>query len=351
MEKRRDPLWMENDDVVMLDQRRLPHTESFVRCPTYRETIRAIVDMTVRGAGSIGIAGAYAVAQALHEFVSINDDFLSACREIRMSRPTAVNLTAGVTYVTSRLIAESDKNRAVEPIYARRLAVEFAESEKLATEQIGLAGARLLDDKNLSIMTHCNAGWLAYPGYGTALAPIYYRLKNKYGRCNVFATETRPRSQGAKLTVWELQQAGVPVTLIADTAAGYMMSKDRVDAVIVGADRITVNGDTINKIGTYALAVLAQDNGIPFYVAAPTTTFDGLTRTGDEVEIEERSPSEVSTVTDGVLGFCIAPLGTKIENPAFDVTRESLVTAFITERGVFAPGQLPKLYEQMRRVC
>ena len=339
--KNRQALWMEEACVSMIDQRKLPHQLTVLRLETYPETIRAIQEMAVRGAGTIGVAGGFAMAQAA--MAAPENGFWEqverAAKEIGAARPTAKNLSHAVERVLARMRAEK------QPEAARRRAVSEAQSfydeNVQMSERIGQAGLDLLPGTQ-AVLTHCNAGWLACTGFGTALAPIF--LAHEQGKpVFVIATETRPRGQGAKLTVWELSQAGVPHVLIADTAAGHFMSRGEIGMVIVGADRIAANGDTANKIGTYTLAVLAKAHGIPFYVAAPSPTFDAGCSSGNAIPIEERDPTEVLHADGSLNGgpqisVRVATPGGKARNPAFDVTPAALITAFITEAGLVQPN-------------
>jgi len=339
--KNREALWMKGPTVFMLDQRLLPHRIRILRLRAYPETIRAIQEMAVRGAGTIGVAGGFAMAQAA--LAAPDAGFWKtaerAAKEISAARPTAKNLSHAVERVLAAMRAEKN------PAGARRRAVseaqKFYDENVTMSEKIGQAGARLLP-KGKAVLTHCNAGWLACTGLGTALAPIF-TAHNRGKPVFVIATETRPRGQGAKLTVWELAQAGVPHALIADTAAGHFMSRGEIGMVIVGADRIAANGDTANKIGTYTLAVLAKEHKIPFYVAAPSPTFDAGCPSGARIPIEERHEDELLRA-EGMLhsgeqaSVRVATPGVTARNPAFDVTPASLITAFITEAGLIQPN-------------
>jgi len=334
-------VWWEDGAVRMIEQRRLPHQFEIVRCRAFRETAEAIRTMVVRGAGAIGAAAGFAAGQAALEapdngFRRFMDE---AAGHIRGTRPTAHDLFAAVSQVMDAALA------APSPATARAAAVAaagaFADANAHAGEAIGRAGRALLRS-GMRILTHCNAGWLAFVDWGSALAPIY--LAHQEGLpLLVYATETRPRSQGAKLTAWELAQAGVPHQLIADAAAGQLFQRGLVDAVIVGADRIAANGDVANKVGTYTLAVLAQRHGVPFYVAAPRFTFDPATPRGQAIVIEERDEAEVLLVEGlaedrTVRRVRIAPAGTRAQNPAFDITPAALITRFITEAGLIEPA-------------
>ena len=333
-------VWMEGGTVKLIDQRLLPHRFEIVSLIRSRDTAQAIKDMVVRGAGAIGAAAGYAAAQGALE--APDNDFGGAvdraAEEIRATRPTAHDLFFAVDQVLDAAL------KAPAPQAAREAAVKTAErladENARAGERIGEHGAPLLRD-GMRVLTHCNAGWLAFVDWGSALAPVYWA--HQHGRrVSVYVTETRPRSQGAKLTAWELGQAGVPHTLIADTAAGSCFQRGEIDGVLVGADRIAANGDVANKIGTYTLAVLAKQHGVPFYVAAPRSTFDLATPDGSRIPIEERSEEEVLYVwgraADGsVAKVRVAPEGSPAKNPAFDRTPAALVTAFLTEGGVLKP--------------
>ncbi len=333
-------VWMEGGTVKMIDQRLLPHRFTILDCPTHRDTAAAIANMTIRGAGAIGAAAGYAMAQAALEApeASIGAYIEEAAQTIQRTRPTARDLFYAVEQVEEAIRAAAGVAHARAAAVQR--AQELADENARACEQIGRVGAPLLRP-GMRILTHCNAGWLAFVDWGSALAPIYHAHRSGMPLL-VYATETRPRSQGAKLTVWELAQEGVPHVLIADTAAGRCFQQGDIDCVIVGADRIAANGDVANKIGTYTIALLAKHHGVPFYVAAPRSTFDSATPTGAAIPIEERSQDEVLEVSgisrQGALeSVRIAPAGCTAKNPAFDVTPARFVTAFLTEEGVVEP--------------
>ena len=322
--------WLDNR-VRILDQTRLPREEVYLELDDDQSIASAITELKIRGAPAIGVMGAYGIAlgalkiesEARGEFLEKLSGVIGA---IAATRPTARNLFQAVERM--RQVAEASED--VEQIKAALVAeaVRIHAEEARATRKLSQSGARLIKDE-ATILTHCNTGPLATTGYGTALGVII-QAKEQGKRIKVLATETRPLLQGARLTTWELQKAGIPVTLITDSAAGYFMRRGEVDCVLVGADRIAANGDTANKIGTYALAVLAKENNIPFYVVAPTTTIDRSLASGDEIPIEERSGEEVTCLQ----GVRIAPEGTAAANPAFDVTPHSYITAIITERGI-----------------
>ncbi len=319
-----------NDTVVMIDQRRLPREEAYVVCRDYREVADAIRTMVIRGAPAIGVAAAMGVALGVLHASSDNPDaeFKDICDTLASTRPTAVNLFWAIERM-KRLYC-SLRGRPLAEI--RKALVDEALRIRLEdiaiNEAIGRNGAALVPDGK-TVLTHCNAGALATAGYGTALGVI--RAAVAAGKhIDVFADETRPFLQGARLTVWELQHDGIPATLITDNMAGHFLKSGRIGCVIVGADRIAANGDVANKIGTYSVAVLAHENGVPFYVAAPVSTLDLSLPSGDQIPIEQRPADEVTHI----FGVPVAPQGARVENPAFDVTPNRYVTAIITERGV-----------------
>jgi methylthioribose-1-phosphate isomerase len=328
---------LEDDAVVMIDQRLLPERETYVRCRSALEVAAAIKDMVIRGAPAIGVAAAMGLAlemkRSRSEGGALAAEFDAASRALAATRPTAVNLFWAIERMRRRFAA--DEGRGTDP-EARRagLAEEARAIERedlLACERMGEYGAALLKEP-VRLLTHCNAGALATAGYGTALGVV--RSAAKAGKLRaVFADETRPYLQGARLTAWELLRDGIPVTLIADNMAGHLMARGEIDAVIVGADRIAANGDVANKIGTYSVAVLAKENGLPFYVAAPVSTFDLATASGEGIPIEERAAQEVTHHG----GRRLAPEGVLVRNPAFDVTPHRYVTAIVCERGVARP--------------
>jgi methylthioribose-1-phosphate isomerase len=303
------------DSLQLLDQRLLPNEEKWIVCSDASSVAAAIRDMVVRGAPAIGVAAAFGIALAARR----GDDVKEAADLLRKTRPTAVNLGWAIDRM---LAASGDLVKEAERMF---------EEDVAANRRIGRYGAELLGQR-ATVLTHCNAGALATAGYGTALGVI--RAAVESGKViDVFAGETRPYLQGARLTAWELQKEGIDVTLITDNMAGHFFQQERFDAVVVGADRIAANGDSANKIGTYTLAVLAHAHGVPFYIAAPVSTIDTACPTGDAIPIEERSAAEV---VEG-FGKRIAPEGIKVRNPAFDVTPARLITAIITDRGVLWP--------------
>jgi methylthioribose-1-phosphate isomerase len=310
--------------VVMIDQTRLPREQKFVTCRTYLEVADAIKTMVIRGAPAIGVAAAMGVALGVQE----GADFETVCKTLAATRPTAVNLFWGIQRM-KRLRASLD-GLPTREIVARMIeeARQIRLEDIAICQAIGRHGEPLVPDGK-TVLTHCNAGALATAGYGTALGVI--RAAVSAGKkIDVFADETRPFLQGARLTAWELQQDGIATTVITDNMAGYFLHSGRIGCVVVGADRIAANGDVANKIGTYSVAVLAKENGIPFYVAAPVSTFDLTLASGDLIPIEQRSPDEVTHV----FGVAVAPESIAAANPAFDVTPARYVTAIICERGV-----------------
>lgn len=316
--------------VVMIDQTRLPREEVYVTCKNYQEVANAIRSMVIRGAPAIGVAAAMGVALGMQQAATAAE-FNEICVTLAQTRPTAVNLFWAIDRM-KRLYAE------IQDLPIERIRERFVEEarqirlEDIAiNEAIGRNGADLIPDGR-TVLTHCNAGALATAGYGTALGVIRAAVASGK-RVEVFADETRPFLQGSRLTVWELQHDGIPATLITDSMAGHFLHSKRIGCVIVGADRIAANGDVANKVGTYSVAVLAKENEVPFYVAAPISTFDLTLTSGDLIPIEQRSPTEVTHVQ----GVRVAPDGARVENPAFDVTPHRYVTAIITERGVARP--------------
>jgi methylthioribose-1-phosphate isomerase len=313
--------------VVMIDQTRLPREEVYVTCTDYKQVADAIRSMVIRGAPAIGVAAAMGIALGLLHAKS-SAEFDGICETIRSTRPTAVNLFWAIERMrrvfdesTALTWAELRERLIAEAVQIRR--------EDIAINQcIGKNGAPLIPDGK-TVLTHCNAGALATAGYGTALGVIRAAVASGK-KIDVFAGETRPFLQGARLTLWELQHDHIPATLITDNMAGHFLHSGRIGCVVVGADRIASNGDVANKIGTYSVAVLAKENNVPFYVAAPISTLDLGLVSGDEIPIEQRAANEVTHIR----GVAIAPEGTEAANPAFDVTPNRYVTAIITERGV-----------------
>ena len=321
--------------VVMIDQTRLPLEEKYVTCRSYQEVATAIRDMTIRGAPAIGVAAAMGVALGvLHASETdlgartLDVQMDEICAVLAATRPTAVNLFWAIDRmkrvyagVAGKPIGEIRRRLVEEALLVR-------EEDIAICRAIGHNGAALVPDRK-TVLTHCNAGALATAGYGTALGVV--RAAVEAGKqIDVFADETRPFLQGARLTVWELQQDGISTTLITDNMAGHFLKSGRIGCVVVGADRIAANGDVANKVGTYSVAVLAKENGVPFFVAAPVSTLDLSLATGGAIPIEQRAAEEVTHL----FGQRIAPEGTVVQNPAFDVTPARYVTAIVTEKGV-----------------
>jgi len=316
------------EGVVMIDQTRLPRETVFVTCRSYGEVADAIKTMIIRGAPAIGVAAAMGVAIGVERS---EDDFDLICSTLAATRPTAVNLFWGIERMRRLHATLAGQSRA------ELASALIAEARRVKDEDvaicmaIGSHGAPLVPDGK-TVLTHCNAGALATAGYGTALGVL--RAAVAAGKkIDVFADETRPFLQGARLTAWELQEDGIPTTLITDNMAGHFLKSGRIGCVVVGADRIAGNGDVANKIGTYGVAVLAKENGVPFYVAAPISTLDLTLSSGDQIPIEERSSKEVTEV----YGVPVAPEGIAVLNPAFDVTPNRYVAGIITEKGVAYP--------------
>jgi methylthioribose-1-phosphate isomerase len=322
-----------NDGVVFIDQTKLPTEEVYVTCRTYQEVADAIVTMIVRGAPAIGVAAAMGVALGVKQSMAVDhaglkSEFEKICSDLAATRPTAVNLFWAIKRMQRKFeeVASSPIPQIKDAMAreARQMHVE----DIAINETMGRNGAALMPSSG-GVLTHCNAGALATAGYGTALGVIRAAVESGK-QIHVFADETRPFLQGSRLTAWELMKDGIATTLISDNMAGAMMRMGKINAVIVGADRIAANGDVANKIGTYTVAVLAKEHSIPFYVAAPWSTVDLETPDGNAIPIEQRSPKEVTHLA----GKQIAPDGVKVENPAFDVTPSKYVAAIITERGV-----------------
>jgi len=312
----------------------------------YRDVVLAIKEMRVRGAPAIGVAAAYGIALGAQGIESSSKaEFFSQFEQILQafsaSRPTAVNLFKAIGRMRKIAATGSTITEMKEILISEAKRIHQEEIE--ASRRLSEVGAELIKD-GFTILTHCNAGPLATAGYGTALGVIKAAKEQGKG-VSVIATETRPLLQGARLTTWELRQENIPVTLVTDSMAGYFMHQGKVDCVIVGADRIATNGDVVNKIGTYALAVLAKENNIPFYVAAPSSTIDFSLSSGDRVPIEERNPREVTHIQ----GIPIAPEGVKAANPAFDVTPHNYISTIITERGIIKEPYEKELTKIARR--
>ncbi|HTU40318.1 MAG TPA: S-methyl-5-thioribose-1-phosphate isomerase [Candidatus Aquilonibacter sp.] len=322
-----------NDGVRFIDQTKLPTEETYVTCKTYEQVADAIQTMIVRGAPAIGVAAAMGIALGVRDSnaenpAELKHDLDRICDIIGKTRPTAVNLFWAI-----RRMQEKFERLRVRPL--EQIKHELVEEAKrmhaediAANKAMGRHGATLMPSSG-GVLTHCNAGALATAGYGTALGVIRAAVE-KGKKIHVYADETRPFLQGARLTAWELMKDGIPTTVISDNMAGAMMSQGKIGAIVVGADRIAANGDVANKIGTYTVAVLAKENGIPFYVAAPISTVDLACSDGSRIPIEQRNASEVTHIA----GKQMVPDGVSIENPAFDVTPAKYVSAIVTERGI-----------------
>ncbi len=337
-----EPVKWLGDRVRLLDQTRLPGGEVYLELDGYQDIASAIVELKIRGAPAIGIAVAYGVALGALKIESESKDeflerFRGVTKTLASTRPTARNLFQAI----ERMEKVARSGRDVEEIKelliteAGKIHSEEAESSK----KMSRFGSELIEN-GFRILTHCNTGALAAPDYGTAFGVIRW-AKEEGKKIKVYATETRPLLQGARLTCWELKKANIPSVLIIDSMAGYLMSRGEIDCVILGADRIALNGDTANKIGTYTLAVLAKEHGIPFYVVAPTTTVDPNLASGDQIPIEQRNPDEVTHIR----GVAIAPEGFGALNLAFDVTPHHLISAIITERGIIRESYEERLKE------
>ena len=333
--------------VEIINQTKLPFAFEIARVHSLEQMINAISTMQVRGAPLIGVAAAYGMALSMLEDES--DAYLALAAELLIaSRPTAVNLAWAVGRMVAALQAMPSTRRNFT---AWRVAANIAEEDVAQSIAISQHGLDLIKShyqgKTFNILTHCNAGWLATVDFGTALAPIY-AAHDAGLNMHVWVDETRPRNQGAFLTAWELAQHGVPHTVITDNAGGHLMQQGLVDMVMVGADRVTANGDVCNKIGTYLKALAAHDNQIPFYAAVPTPTIDWVLSSGKDIKIEERTSDEVSYI-QGLSADCsvqnvrIMPVESNATNPAFDITPSRLVTGIITEKGIFSPTQLQKI--------
>jgi methylthioribose-1-phosphate isomerase len=321
--------------VAFLDQTKLPFEETYVLATDYKQVATVIKDMIVRGAMAIGVSAAMGVALGIDRSKATTLPELTAeveviSKTLAETRPTAVNLFWGIAQIRDLYNQLTAKNTPIAEIKLAvvALARQLYDEDIANLRKLGAFGAALLPQEG-TVLTHCNAGALAACGYGSALGVIRAAIERGQ-KIDVFADETRPFNQGTRLTAWELLKDNIPTTLICDNMAGYFMSKGRISAVIVGADRIAANGDTANKIGTYSLSILAREHGIPFYVAAPFNTIDLATASGDLIPIEQRSAREVTHVK----GVQVTPHGVSIENPAFDVTPARYITAIVTERGV-----------------
>jgi len=344
------PVFWKNNTLVLIDQNALPGIERQVVCTHYRQVIAAIKDLTVRGAPAIGVAAAMGAALGALALPSLppkkfQDQFDTICDEIEKARPTARNLFWALERMKSCLresIGAGALNPAGELVKeAKRIGVE----DIAINRQIGQHGSILFADGD-NVLTHCNAGALATAGFGTALGVI--RASVAQGKkLHVYVGETRPVLQGSRLTAWEMKKEKIPATLITDNMPGFLMQQSKIDKIIVGADRIALNGDTANKIGTYSLAVLARAHRIPFYVAAPLSTFDFSIRTGAQIPIEERQADEVTHFR----GVRVAPKEMSVYNPAFDITPAKFITAIITEKGILTKPYLKAIARLRKGTC
>jgi methylthioribose-1-phosphate isomerase len=327
--------WL-GDCLQLLDQTKLPAKEAYLTTTDYRVVASAITKMQVRGAPAIGVAAAYGIALGAFEFSNVNlAQFRShmsvVMKTMAATRPTAKNLFTTIERMESIIQKTSDTCLLKQALIEE--AIKIHSEEQSATQIISKLGANLFRDGD-TILTHCNAGPLATAGYGTAIGALI-EAQRQGKNIRVINTETRPLLQGSRLTAWELKVAGIPFKLITDSMAAYFMSKGSIQAIIVGADRIAKNGDVVNKIGTYMLAVLARENNIPFYVAAPLSTFDYDTPSGEFIPIEERNTTEITEI----YGTVMTPEGTEVLNPAFDITPTCYITAIISEKGVAWQGK------------
>jgi methylthioribose-1-phosphate isomerase len=323
-------VWL-SDRVKILDQTLLPHKEVYLELKEYRDVASAIKELKIRGAPAIGIAGAYGVALgAVKIDTTSREAFLNELYDIvntmAATRPTARNLFAALERLKKVITTRKTVIQIKKALIEEAIKIHLEETE--ATRRISWYGATLIKE-GWTVLTHCNTGPLATSGYGTALG-IIIAAYQQGKKINVLAMETRPLLQGGRLTTWELKKSGISVTLITDSMAGHFMKLGKVNCVITGADRIAANGDAANKIGTYTLAVLAKENKIPFYIAAPTSTIDTSIKTGDEITIEERRSEEITHIQ----GLAITPEGIAAANPAFDVTPHRYITAIITDKGI-----------------
>lgn len=338
--------WLEGGVLRLLDQRLLPHQTVYLDYTDAYAVADAIHEMVVRGAPAIGATAAYGLAlTAYHSpsttIASLQAELTQAAQRLRESRPTAVNLFYAIDRVMAKVAAYSGAVEGLREVVIAE-AHAIADEDIQTNRQLGLNALSLVPDEAL-IIHHCNTGSLATVDYGTALGVI--RTAHEHGkRVRVLVDETRPRLQGAKLTAWELQQLGIEHRVIADGASGHFMRREKVSLCVVGCDRVAANGDTANKIGTYNLAVVAKANGVPFYIAAPTSTIDMNTATGDDIEIEERTAYEITHIGETQ----IVPDGVVVANPAFDVTPAEYITAIITERGVVYPPFTDNLRKMMQ---
>ena len=339
------PLIWQKDKLQILDQRLLPYEQKYIEITNNKEVIEAIKNMVLRGAPLIGITAAYGMALAANEFVEVFCEapkFLNKLKsigeEIRQSRPTAINLKWAVDLILSDINQINDTDKIIDTVTKR--AIWIHEDDAMRCQRIGEHGAKIIETlRATSLLTICNTGALATGGIGTAFGVVLTAHK-KNKNIKVFAAETRPRQQGARLTTFECVENGIDCTLISDTACGHLMQKGEIDLVIAGADRIAANGDTANKTGTYQLAVLAKENNIPFYIAAPLSTFDLKCQSGKDIPIEERDSEEVTHINEKPI--CVK--GIKVKNPAFDITPAKYISGIITEKGILSGDLSETIY-------
>jgi methylthioribose-1-phosphate isomerase len=329
--------WNDKGNVSFIDQRVLPNEEKYITCNTYLQVADAIKTMVVRGAPAIGVSAAYGISLGLikdeaKDLENLDKNFNKICSIMSKTRPTAVNLFWAIDKMKNKFNELKMKNVDIKEIKNEilNLSHEIYKDDIKINKNIGQYGAKILKGKK-NILTHCNAGALATVAFGTALSVIRYL--NKEQKVHVYCDETRPFLQGSRLTVWELMKDGIDCTLISDNMSAHIMSKGKIDAIVVGADRVAKNGDSANKIGTYALSILAKHHSVPMYFAVPTSTIDINCENGSKIPIEERNHDEVRLVN----GNYICPKNTKVENPSFDVTPNDLITGIITEKGVLYP--------------
>ena len=335
-----------DDVILMVDQRKLPAQEVYVQCKTANDVAKAIKTMVIRGAPAIGVAAAMGIALGMERSQQTGTrqfatEFQKTCDLMAATRPTAVNLFWAIERMKRTFSEGALAGESVDQLKARlkRESHDIHDEDVASCRTIGAHGATLVPSE-ACVLTHCNAGALATAGYGTALGVIRGAIEAGK-KVKVLADETRPFLQGSRLTAWELLKDGIDTTVITDNMAGALMQGEQIDLVVVGADRIAANGDTANKIGTYTVAVLAREHGIPFYVAAPWSTVDLATPDGSHIPIEERNAKEVTHVGTNQ----VAPTGAQIRNPAFDVTPHRFITAIITDRGIFHPPYLKSLHD------
>ena len=329
-------IWMEGNTIQTIEQNKLPEEFEIISIDTLEDVAKSISTMIVRGAPAIGAMGAFGLAQAIQKMDAPNKQEIQNVRDfLFQTRPTAYDLQHGLDFVMAKTLSDFDPHTMKQ--IAMESAQAYVDASAEACRKIGEYGNSLINDGD-KLLTHCNAGALATVDYGTALAPM--RLAHKNGKnIFIFVDETRPRLQGAKLTAFELHEEGIPHAVIVDNAAGFYMARGEVDMMITGTDRVAANGDVANKIGTYEKAVVAHENGIPVYIAAPISTIDFTCPTGNDIPIEERNQNEVLDVG----GHRVAHEGSTALNPAFDVTPAKYITGIITEQGIYNPGELDKI--------